>query len=174
MRFTLTLIITLLLILSACQKVPQPEIKQTNNQVTQPIATSNQTNNNLPDIIAKDTLINGCPQFSDLTANYDTNYRSYISILSTYHALFKTSKDVQEYKIRGGVGSKGDIIIYCAKGLESLKQDPNLIYCSGDSTNAPIFAESFITNTDGSTKKIQKRIILLFNLEGSFHKTECK
>jgi len=174
MRFTLTLIIAFLLILSACQKAPQPEIKQTNNQITQPIATPNQTNNNLPGVIAKDTLINDCPQFSDLTANYDANYRSYISILSPYHALFKTSKDVQGYKIRGGVGSKGDILIYCAKGLESLKQDTSLIYCSGDSANTPIFAESFITNTDGSTKKVQKKIILLFNLEGSFYQTECR
>lgn len=175
MRISLIFIIALLLILSACQKTePKTQLQPTQNNV-EPKTTDTPPRQETPPVILEDTIIlNDCPQFSDLKAQYSDQYRSYISILSEYHALFKTSKDVQGYKIRGGVGSKGDILVYCTKGIESLRQDSSLIYCSGDNTDSPIFTETFIKNPDNSTKKTQKKITLIFNLDGSFYISECK
>lgn len=175
MRLILILVISTLVALAACQKtLENTSVNQPPQNNVQPPPISAQPQTNLPPIIAKDTLINDCPQFSDLRVEYSQEFRSYISVLSPYQALFKTSKDVQGYKIRGGVGSKGDIIVYCSKGIGSLSQDENLIYCSGDNTNTPLFAESFITNTDGSTTKVQKKITLTFALDGAFYQTYCK
>lgn len=176
MRMSLIFIIALLLILSACQKTePKIQSQPPAQDNVEPKTTDTNPSQETPPVILEDTiLLNDCPQFSDLKVEYSDYYKSYVSVLSEYHALFKTSKDVQGYKIRGGVGSKGDIIVYCTKGLESLKQDSSLIYCQGDNTNSPIFAESFITNPDNSTKKVQKKITALFNLDGSFYQTTCK
>lgn len=170
MKFILIVAVVALLLLSSCTS------KISKDLLGSPDITPEKQpqKEELPEVVIEESLVNDCPFFSHLKVEYSDKYRSYISVLSEYHALFKTSRDVQGYKIRGGVGAKADIVVYCSKGQEHLHQDTNLIYCSGDSTNSPIFTETFTTNPDGSTKKTQKKITLIFNPDGSFYKTECK